>query len=106
MPCPGNASETCGAGDRIFIFSANCTGTPLPSYQACGNAVARALPYCDTSLPLEQRLDDLLGRLSLDDKIAMISPQEALGNDCGVHTAAKVARDAPRRARGEQCVTD
>jgi hypothetical protein len=71
------------------LFRATCTGTALPSYQACGNDVARALPYCNTSLSHAERLEDLLSRLTLDEKIAMVSPQEALGNTCGVHTAAK-----------------
>lgn len=37
----------------------------------------------------------LLGRLTLDEKIAMISPQPDLGNTCGVHTAGKKSIGLP-----------
>jgi len=86
MPCAGNSSQTCGGSDRMNLYTVTCTGTPLPSYQACANAVALTLPYCNTSLSFEARLQDLLGRLSVPQKISMISPQPQLGDTCGVHT--------------------
>lgn len=38
-----------------------------------------------------QRMADLLGRLSLPEKIAMISPQPKLGSTCATHTAGKAS---------------
>eukprot|EP01126_Amoeba_proteus_P002860 TRINITY_DN10928_c0_g1_i7.p1 TRINITY_DN10928_c0_g1~~TRINITY_DN10928_c0_g1_i7.p1 ORF type:complete len:672 (+),score=96.86 TRINITY_DN10928_c0_g1_i7:1352-3367(+) len=89
IPCPGNLSQSCGGSDRMVLFTASCTGTVEPNYHGCLNSVAKALPYCDLTLSYEERLKDLMGRLSLDEKIAMISPQPDLGNTCGDHTAGK-----------------
>jgi beta-D-xylosidase 4 len=63
----------------------NCTRDP-PAFQACLDATSQALPFCNFSLGIEQRLDDLLGRLSLEEKIIIISPQSSLGNICECHT--------------------
>jgi hypothetical protein len=35
MPCPGNATQMCGAADRMNLFTFQCTGTPTPAYQGC-----------------------------------------------------------------------
>jgi hypothetical protein len=35
MPCPGNATQMCGAADRMNLFTFKCTGTPTPAYQGC-----------------------------------------------------------------------
>jgi beta-D-xylosidase 4 len=59
-----------------------------PNYWGCQNDVARALPYCDESLSIDQRVQDLRSRLTLKEKIALISPQPSLGNVCADHTAA------------------
>eukprot|EP01062_Namystynia_karyoxenos_P013270 TRINITY_DN1478_c0_g1_i1.p1 TRINITY_DN1478_c0_g1~~TRINITY_DN1478_c0_g1_i1.p1 ORF type:complete len:869 (+),score=260.55 TRINITY_DN1478_c0_g1_i1:64-2607(+) len=89
MKCPGNASQSCGDADRLLAYRAKCTGTPLPNYHGCTDPKAKALPYCDTSLPIEARVDDLVSRLSLSERVAAISPQPKLGETCGVHTAGK-----------------
>ena len=46
----------------------------LPMLLAAGlaQALAAAEPFRDPNLPLEQRVDDLVSRLTLDDKIAML----------------------------------
>src|ERR1039457_6213483 len=46
----------------------------LPLLLAAGmaQALAAAEPFRDPNLPLEQRVDDLVSRLTLDEKIAML----------------------------------
>lgn len=60
-----------------------------PNYKGCVEQKAKDLPYCDESLSLEDRVGDLVGRLNLTEKVSMISPQPALGDTCGDHTAGK-----------------
>lgn len=43
-----------------------------PFMHGCVNASARALPYCNTSLLVEQRLTDLTGRLTLLEKMRIL----------------------------------
>src|SRR5687768_8551900 len=50
-----------------------------------GPAVAAALPYQDPALPVATRVADLLGRMSLDDKIGQMTQSER-----GTTTAADV----------------
>ena len=43
----------------------------LPAFSASASAQsARALPYQDTSLPAQQRVDDLVSRMTLEEKVA------------------------------------
>lgn len=89
MKCPGDSRESCGDANRISIYEFTCSGRPLPNFHGCVDAAARALPYCDTSLSFERRALDLRSRLTLDEKVAMISPQPQLGGTCSDHTAGK-----------------
>ena len=89
MNCSGNEDQMCGDVNRIRIFNATCTGYPEPNYWACTTDEARQFPYCNISLPHEDRLSDLLSRLTLEEKIAAISPQPELGGTCNVHSAGK-----------------
>lgn len=41
---------------------------------ACLDSVSKQLPFCNPQLPLDQRLDDLISRLSLDEKLGMLGP--------------------------------
>jgi hypothetical protein len=99
MSCGGgNKTESCGDADRALALAFDCTGSlppQQPNYQACISDVAKALPYCDPALSLDTRVDDLLGRLTLDEQIAAISPQPKLGETCGDHTAGKPAIGLP-----------
>lgn len=51
-----------------------------PHGQGCTDAATRALPYCDTRLPLAARVADLVGRLQLDEKIGLTG--SAYGDMC------------------------
>lgn len=61
----------------------------LPNYKGCADDVSKSLPYCDTNLSIEERVEWILHNLTLDEKIAMISPNASLGSLCATHTAGK-----------------
>lgn len=44
----------------MVLYQSTCTGTLVPNYHACTDAVSQALPYCDTTLSFEDRLRDLM----------------------------------------------
>ena len=48
-----------------------------PSYFACKDST---YPFCNTSLSIDARVDDLIGRLTLEEKAALITPNPALGS--------------------------
>ena len=101
-PCTGASTEMCGAANRMNIIRANCSGNPflqvIPTHthttqhthslsahtwlllhlassgHACLSASMRELPFCNTSLSIGARLDDLIGRLSLHEKAGLIGP--------------------------------
>jgi hypothetical protein len=43
-----------------------------PAYQACTTALAKSLPYCDTTLSIEARAAWIVANLTLKEKIAQI----------------------------------
>lgn len=67
----------------------------VPNQHGCMTDVARKLPYCDTSLSVEKRLDDLLSRLTLTDKIAQITPQGDICDACSTCTKGKAEIGLP-----------
>jgi len=66
------------------------------NYKACETAKSKAMGYCDASLDIEARLDDLLSRLSYEEIVATMSPQEKFGNTCGCHTDNVERLDLPQ----------
>ena len=54
-----------------------------PTYFAC---TVPQLPFCNIELPLDSRVKDLVSRLTLDEKINMLSPDPKLGSTCNTHT--------------------
>ena len=87
----GNSSQSCGAADRMLVYHSKCTGTPVPNGHGCTTPASQKMPYCNPETGIEERINDLVSRLTLEEKIAMISPQPALGGTCACHTAG-VAR--------------
>lgn len=81
MTCQGHSSETCGAADRMDVFTYTCTGERVPYGHSCLDAASAKLPFCDTSLSIEKRLDDLVGRLNLTEMIGLLGPSPAT-SDC------------------------
>lgn len=67
----------------------------VPNWHGCVDAASKGLPYCDTTLSKEKRLDDLISRFDLTDKIAQITPQGQLGNTCETFTLGKASIGLP-----------
>ena len=84
-PCPGNASEACGAVGFSAVWQLRgCgplppapVGPALPAGTACSQAAARSLPFCNASLPLEARLDDLVARFSLSELASQLQARSS-----------------------------
>jgi beta-glucosidase-like glycosyl hydrolase len=79
QPCSGFPNETCGAGWRISIFRVDCSGAPVPPPSVtpflsnpCLNLSQPyyLMPFCNSSLPIAERVEDVISRLTLDEKIA------------------------------------
>ena len=86
----------CSNFMRYGLVIASLMGVAaVPNWQGCTNSLSQALPYCDTTLSIDQRLDWLVNNLTLEEKIAMISPQPDLGDACGVHTRGKASIGLP-----------
>lgn len=45
-----------------------------PNYWGCQSALAKKFPYCNQSLPIEERVQNLISLLTLEEKIAAIAP--------------------------------
>eukprot|EP00439_Symbiodinium_sp_Y106_P033917 s3318_g4.t1 len=52
---------------------------PTPNWHGCVDPKALSLPYCNTKLSIQERLDDLMSRLDRNDKIRQITPDQKLG---------------------------
>eukprot|EP00966_Prymnesium_polylepis_P285181 6587582-Prymnesium_polylepis.1 len=63
-----------------------------PSYFACRDS---AYPFCNASLSIDARVDDLIGRLTLEEKAALITPNRTLGSTCNDHTSGVDRLDVP-----------
>src|SRR5829696_9149585 len=63
-------------GDAVRRAVAAATAALVASLGAVTPAHAAVLPYQDPSLPVAQRVDDLLARMSLDDKIGQMTQAE------------------------------
>lgn len=60
----------------LLLQALSALAVPLeqaPLYHGCLDNVSRALPYCNLSLSDEERVSDILARLSLDEKAALLS---------------------------------
>ena len=57
------------------VLSASSASSSAPNlFYGCLTPEAKALPYCDLSLPTAARAQDLLSRLNMSEKIAQLSP--------------------------------
>jgi len=67
------------------------------NYQGCTSESSKDLPYCDVSLSIDERLDDLWDRVKdLDARVQTMSPQADLGNTCGCHTGGYEDAELPQ----------
>ncbi len=75
--CNGDPDQKCGGDWRIAIGRVNCAGpVPPPAEKPrmvnpCRNASLpfAKMPFCDATLPIDQRVEDALQRLTLQEKI-------------------------------------
>ena len=51
----------------------NATGLPNGYLHGCLNQ-SKGLPFCNPSLPIADRVKDLVGRMTLDEKLALLGP--------------------------------
>ena len=52
------------------------------NFASCNAPGAEEFAFCDTTLSAEARTEDLLNRLTLDQKLGMLSPNPMLGDTC------------------------
>lgn len=88
-----------------FLLRSAAVGVPMssaqsaesaPNLQGCMDRVAQMLPYCNASLALDQRLDDLMARMNLTEKIAQITPQGGDVDLCTTETRGKPEIGLPK----------
>lgn len=72
------AVET-GEEARTIPIELTSSGVSLPAEQVRVVINAHDLPYLDAALPVAQRVDDLLGRMSLAEKVGQMAQAERLG---------------------------
>jgi hypothetical protein len=68
VTCPGNHSQNCGGVLRMNVYQGTCSGLPprpppsppLPSGPACSQAAVKGMPFCDTTLTIDERVIDLV----------------------------------------------
>ena len=82
----------------MISIAAAATSKPTgPSYFACApHSAGASLPFCNTSLSIDERVDDFIGRLSLEEKVALIGPDPSLGSTCNDHTAGVARLGVPQ----------
>ena len=56
------------------------------NFQGCSAPGAEQFAFCDMSLSTEERVEDLLTRFTLEEKLGMISPNPTLGSTCQGYT--------------------
>ncbi|ETP11715.1 hypothetical protein F441_12812 [Phytophthora nicotianae CJ01A1] len=52
----------------LLLFLGTCTA----SYNVCGDPKVASLPFCDASLPLDTRVDDLVNRIPMDQAVGLL----------------------------------
>lgn len=71
LPCPAGGAGACGGNYRLEVYNSTCTG-PMPpppgpglNGTACSQPESAALAFCNKSLTVEERVADLVARLTL-----------------------------------------
>ena len=71
LPCPAGGAGACGGDYRLAVYNSSCTG-PMPpppgpglNGTACSQPESAAWAFCNRSLTVEERVADLVGRLTL-----------------------------------------
>eukprot|EP01060_Flectonema_neradi_P016783 TRINITY_DN2341_c1_g1_i1.p1 TRINITY_DN2341_c1_g1~~TRINITY_DN2341_c1_g1_i1.p1 ORF type:complete len:848 (+),score=204.59 TRINITY_DN2341_c1_g1_i1:39-2582(+) len=94
MKCPGDKTEDCGGADAILINKQNCEGN-APNKQACMTEKSKGYGFCDPSKSIDERIDDLVSRVTVEEMVAAVVPDAALGSLCHCHTQGVPSLDIP-----------
>ena len=80
MACSADKNKMCGGNDAIGIFKVDCSGAPVtppptpipPPYMVnpCIEETYKPMPFCNTSMPIMDRVEDAIGRMTLAEKIS------------------------------------
>ena len=91
-PCGGTHASNgpCGGVAAMAAFLVECypVAPPstvcggngshtLPKGRACSQAAAKAWAFCNTSLPLDERVTDLVGRISMAEAGALLTARQS-----------------------------
>ena len=75
------------------------TGTLIAAALAFAEPARAAAPYQDPSLPVATRVDDLLGRMSLDEKLGQMTQAERASISAAEVTQYRLGCSSPAAAR-------
>mmetsp|Transcript_23199 Transcript_23199/g.65835 ORF Transcript_23199/g.65835 Transcript_23199/m.65835 type:complete len:902 (+) Transcript_23199:68-2773(+) len=79
--CNGNGTQTCGGEWRVLVYTVQCSGAPEPRPKEPPEMVNPCLdkggkfasmPFCDPTLPIDDRVSDAVGRMTLPEKIGAL----------------------------------
>ena len=78
VACSGQENQTCGGYWALEVFDVRCSGAPVPKPVAPPELINPCLdpksgqadlPWCDHTLPLEDRVADMISRMTIEEKI-------------------------------------
>jgi len=82
MDCKADgATEKCGGSYRIGVFDVSCSGDPEPEpksvsklHNPCLDPAEgfASMPWCNSALPIDQRVDDMISRMTTAEKICSL----------------------------------
>ena len=86
--CVPAGAQHCGGNGVMSTYSIHCSpapppsttcanGTVLPDGPACSQAASRGWAFCNTSLSLEARVADLVGRLSMAEAGGLLTARQS-----------------------------
>uniref|UniRef100_A0A0G4GTQ1 Fibronectin type III-like domain-containing protein n=1 Tax=Chromera velia CCMP2878 TaxID=1169474 RepID=A0A0G4GTQ1_9ALVE len=84
------------ASENLEVLVVDCKHDGVPNGHACTTEKSKKFAFCDRTKPIDERVEDLLKRLTLKQKIAAISPNPELGDTCTTHTTAFEDLDVPK----------
>lgn len=73
--CPGNSSESCGGIGALFAFD-------IKDFSCKVERLSDA--YCDSSIPISARLDDLIGKMTTTEKISCLTTKNCAISRLGI----------------------
>lgn len=81
VPCSGNGKQKCGGFWFISVFDVKCSGDPEPApkqppemVNPCIDKTSKfaSMPFCNSSLSLDERVADAVGRMTISEKIGAL----------------------------------